>query len=384
MHRPLGGALDELYPSFPNILALTLHGFLILLQTVFLVSLPALVLVPVWSAALYMTAVLGVNWAVCRVLNGKETVVQSSVELGREGEGHESEEWIYLNGVSIGHHWLHSNANRLAFTFRRPVTAVHNRTWGIIFDLLQCIIERNFCYATSDIRRSYAVVKKALLHTEKNKVVLILHSQGGIEGGLILDWLLSELPFDTLHKLEIYTFGSASNHFNNPLRDSTKTATTGVTRNPNAVRHIEHYAAAGEFVARWGVLTFARMENRYMGRVFIRPGTGHLLNQHYLNCIFPLGPDQHVAENSPFMNMEAVFTSDGEQEGTRKGYWETLRNGGERTNGAVVEDRRDGVERVGSWGVQTPVVPSKEKEGKPKVKDFSRLWRYRNGRSPKD
>ena len=69
---------------------------------------------------------------------------------------------------------------------------VHNRTNGIIFDLFQCIIERNFCYATEDTRNSYVLIKEALLDDKYKKVVLILHSQGGIEGALILDWLLDE------------------------------------------------------------------------------------------------------------------------------------------------------------------------------------------------
>lgn len=72
------------------------------------------------------------------------------------------------------------------------MTGVHNRTYGVIIDLIQCIVERNFCFATSDVRRSYAVIKESLLNEEKKKVVLILHSQGGIEGSLVLDWLLSE------------------------------------------------------------------------------------------------------------------------------------------------------------------------------------------------
>jgi len=34
---------------------------------------------------------------------------------------------------------------------------------------------------------------------EYNKVILILHSQGGIEGSLILDWLLTERQFTSTH-----------------------------------------------------------------------------------------------------------------------------------------------------------------------------------------
>jgi hypothetical protein len=44
------------------------------------------------------------------------------------------------------------------------------------------------------------------------KIVFILHSQGGIEGGLILDWLFAECPRYQLRRMEIYTFGCAANH----------------------------------------------------------------------------------------------------------------------------------------------------------------------------
>ena len=41
------------------------------------------------------------------------------------------------------------------------------------------------------------------------KVVFIMHSQGAIEGGMIIDQLLQEIPMDLLAKLEVYTFGVA-------------------------------------------------------------------------------------------------------------------------------------------------------------------------------
>ena len=87
---------------------------------------------------------------------------------------------------------MRGNLNRLALTFRRPITGVHNFTYGVVFDLIQCIIERDFSYATMDVRNAYALIKERLINDNYTKVVLILHSQGGIEGGLVLDWLLSE------------------------------------------------------------------------------------------------------------------------------------------------------------------------------------------------
>lgn len=198
---------------------------------------------------------------------------------------------------------------------------IHNRTSGIIFDVVECLIQRNFGYATGDVREAYKVVKDKLYNPQYSKVVFILHSQGGIEGGLVLDWLLQEMPQDLLAKLEVYTFGNAANHFNNPhlhvkaqesqrehcaaalamrhhgesampMRDSpveykvsaspvarrgdlsmtshhddddhknTAAATTHPahpipTTADRVIAHVEHYAHTTDFVALWGVLHFA-------------------------------------------------------------------------------------------------------------------------------
>ena len=121
---------------------------------------------------------------------------------------------------------MQSNLNRLALTFGRPVLGVHNRTSGVIFDVVECLIQRNFGYATGDVRICFRIIRDVLYDPSKSKVVFVLHSQGGIEGGLVLDWLLQELPQDLLSKLEVYTFGNAANHFNNPHRHASSQTLT--------------------------------------------------------------------------------------------------------------------------------------------------------------
>jgi hypothetical protein len=185
-----------------------------------------------------------------------------------------------------------------------------------------------------------------LLDSKHTKVVLIVHSQGGIEGGLIVDWLLDELPQGLLRKLEIYTFGNAANHFNNPYRafpDAQKDEATTQNRQPsaeydNTILHIEHYANSKDFVSLWGVLNFTSIANRYNGQVLIRPGTGHMFNQHYLDTMFTLGPDRKVLDSNPFMNMEI----------------DTPNSAAEGSTGPIKRAR---------------------------VADLSRLWLYRNGGS---
>lgn len=330
---------------------------------------------------------------------------------------------------------MKNNLNRLALTFGRPILGVHNRTNGIIFDVIECLIQRNCSYATDDVRLCYRIVKEALYDPEKTKVVFILHSQGGIEGGLVLDWLLQEMPQDLLSKLEVYTFGNAANHFNNPhrriesqrltSRSPVEAITTLMTetsfttpnsspvdsRNPGpltltsqsshtstrtlsaakdrAIGHIEHYAHNTDFVAIWGVLHFStnRMGSpqlpRFLGRLFNRSTRrgGHQMNQHYMDGMFPLKKDPETGEfigaddDNPFME-------------------EIIKFG---TEGAAMDNAREafdityaGTDGFGSGVVSTPVEvhnaggSRRERKKDIRVKDVSRLWLYRNGQSPAD
>lgn len=287
--------------------------------------------------------------------------------------------WIFRR------YWLQANLNRLARIFGRPVTGIHNKTNGLIFDLFQCMIERNFNYSTQDIRDAYKLVKEALMDDKRKKVVLILHSQGGIQGSLMIDWLLAELPDDILRKLEVYTFGNAANHFNNPHKttsDLKESQSSGSSRrSEKAIRYIEHYANDEDMVARWGVLHFTHIPNRFMGRLFQRKGSGHLLNQHYLNYMFPLGPDNRALDKNDFMETEIDLDHD-ELDDDREGLEDSLCDLLSGSESDSSGDERAIVDDVNSPVV--PVVPNRHMPKHPKVKDFSRLWQYRNGREPKD
>ncbi|PMD42031.1 hypothetical protein L207DRAFT_485465 [Hyaloscypha variabilis F] len=329
--RPqFSGPLCELYPSASNLWSMFLHLILFLLQLPFVLSIPIWIFFPLWSILGGVAVFWLVNSAIWYLLNGKEIRFPSNPKFAEKKPKHEHEQWIFLNGVAVGCHWLQSNVDRLALTFGRPVIGVHNKTNGIIFDVLQCLIQRNFNYATQDIRDCYSIVKSTLYDPNLTKVVFILHSQGGIEGGMIIDWLLQEVPQDLLAKLEVYTFGNAANHFNNPhlhllsqhaalshpLTPSTTSTSTSIhyhtplpslpTTNPRTssststsgktIHHIEHYAHTSDFVSRWGVLHFtcnfslSPTAPRFMGRVFERVGEGHQFNMHYLDSMFPLEP----------------------------------------------------------------------------------------------
>lgn len=221
-------------------------------------------------------------------------------------------------------------------------------------------------------------------------MVLILHSQGAIEGGLVLDWLYATVSADQLSKLEIYTFGNAANHWNAPSLTvtSNECSSTGDVDNSKidtaqeegeqprnsglerdntvrTVRHIEHYANLHDYVSRGGILHFRPDpaptagvvttdqvdSNRFVGRLFKRNASGHLMNQHYLDNFFRLDSTDpatgKVVENNDYMDSRVdmdVFD-----------HWDTVQV-------PVDEDGANGT----------------------RIKDLSRLWTYRNGGSPDD
>lgn len=263
-----------------------------------------------------------------------------------------------------------------------------------------------------------------------NKVVLILHSQGGIQGGLIVDWLLEQLSQEQLSKLEIYTFGCAANHFNNP-RVSAKPSARHPTA--SAISYIEHYANERDFVSRWGILhsinpllavagskamrtealaaaggevgvEAGKARGGFQGRVFEVPESGHLLGQHYLDRLFPLdrkGREVEFVEGG-MQDMHVHFEADESGvEGDPEHPEKFVRVSDARypfasfdlpgTNGEMSlhpPSTPIATSSNGELAVETAL--HKEVSTKPretnglKVKDLSRLYMYVNGGSPPD
>ncbi|CAN8104885.1 unnamed protein product [Discula destructiva] len=214
------GPLSELSLTRGNIFCVFIHTILVIIQLAFILLLPPLaLLLPLWTTILGIIAFMLVVRALCALLNGEDIIFHSDPQYAKPAQPRFAhEQWVFLNGVAVGSHWMKSNLNRLALTFGRPIVGIHNRTSGILFDVVECLIQRNFTYATNDVRVCYRIMKEKLYDPRYSKVVFIVHSQGGIEGGLVLDWLLQELPQNLLAKLEVYSFGNAANHFNNPYR----------------------------------------------------------------------------------------------------------------------------------------------------------------------
>lgn len=158
------------------------------------------------------------------------------------------------------------------------------------------------------------------------------------------------------------------------------------SRNPSAlsgsaIGHIEHYCHSTDFVALWGVLHFKAESAAdpkapiFAGRAFSRTAArgheGHLLCQHYLNAMFPLQRDAATgqlvgcAETNAFMEGEVTVGADG----------------GDGPGGVDREVDGEQQQQTGSRGAG---LMGRDGAGTMtrKVKELSRLWQYRNGRSP--
>jgi hypothetical protein len=181
---------DELYPAWVNSKSVILHVIMGIGQLIFLLTLPLFFFAPfiwmIWGVFFW-----GFHSICYRLMNGTTIRLEPSKHIVPVGN-HDDEYWIFLNGVAVGKDWAQSNIDRLSVTFGRRVHGVLNPTDGVIFDLIECLVQRNLSYATNDIRSAYVSIKDALYSEKIKKVVFVMHSQGCIEGGLIVDWLLDE------------------------------------------------------------------------------------------------------------------------------------------------------------------------------------------------
>ena len=320
---------DEFYLHDKNAFGLVVLSFVSILELVLIiVAIPAFVVLP--GVAIFLTLVLGVGLIhlLCWPIQGPQKAqsqTPSDPDIVAKHQRCSSERWFFLNGCCVTDHALKQNLNLLSDTFGRPVLGIHNRTYGIVGDLVECLIQRALGFYSQETRVAYEYVKSYCADPAVTKVVLIAHSQGGIMAAEILDQLFADLPSDSIAKLEVYTFGNAASHFNNPLRTlkssrsnddnpatvspaspksliSPMTPLGGTPASPKlpssfpylperVIRHMEHYCNSEDMVTRWGVLYSAKsiLNNRFCGHIFIDEGaTGHMLNQHYLAKMFPM------------------------------------------------------------------------------------------------
>ncbi|KAK6907925.1 hypothetical protein I203_101926 [Kwoniella mangroviensis CBS 8507] len=203
------------------------------------------------------------------------------------GDDKENKEvWLLVNGIGTSRSGLKLILDTLYTQFGRKVIGVHNRTFGVWFDLVECMLQRDLFWNTTDTREGYNIISRHVADPDKEKIVLMAHSQGGIIMSSWADQLLSDFSHEQLKKVEIYTFASAANHFSIPE-----------TGSGPAFSCVEHFVNEWDYVSDIGLLSFAppplglpvnsptvpRLSGRFAGRIFKRLATtGHLLITHYL------------------------------------------------------------------------------------------------------
>jgi hypothetical protein len=168
--------------------------------------------------------------------------------------------------------------------------------------------------------------------------------------------------------------------------------------------HILNANQPGDFVAQFGVLNFTQVSNRFMGRVFKSPKSGHLLNMHYLHEMFPLeqvpadpkskdkaNPTFRANAYSEFMEMDV--STDPKSPDERESFLSSIFGSGTENevdqawigdvNSPISPLTLNSARPVDSPGGIDAVLDGRPKASGPwKVKHFSRLWMYRNGESP--
>ncbi|KAF2235458.1 hypothetical protein EV356DRAFT_500335 [Viridothelium virens] len=198
----------------------------------------AVLLLPGWAFILFYLFTIGVITMLAAPGWGSRIVQSHNVRVPSNKFPHER--WIFMNGVAQNNLDLQFTVDNLAATFQRPFLGIHNRSLGFVWDIGECLIQRCFGYSSEDVRICYDELKIPLLDPSITKVIVIAHSQGGIILSLTIDRMFAELPPAAMSKLEIYTFGSAAAHFNNPLRGSSRVDRSLRLRNSLETPHHRH------------------------------------------------------------------------------------------------------------------------------------------------
>ncbi|CAN8098172.1 unnamed protein product [Discula destructiva] len=237
--------------------------------------------------------VVGMSWCLNgRGLQGQVLRSSSPTADGWTiGQEIDDEQWFYVEGMGMSSRTLTDKTlPALARLFSRTVVAVHEPTYGLLFDFLLLLLKRclNTIFPHSIASRAlYSQIRTALLDNKSNRTVILAHNVGAITVSQILRQLYSEIPTEKMTKLEIYTFGAAAVEFVMPLGGrlgDTKTNNKQQDHVPKPVSdrhgpHIEHFAFTNDPFARMGVLrsVYEDLAGRFCGSIFMLhcPGAVH-------------------------------------------------------------------------------------------------------------
>jgi hypothetical protein len=98
------------------------------------------------------------------------------------------EAWFFINGIMTNDSVAQLNAAFISYLFRRPLTLIQNSTNSFFVDMAQCAIGKEWDLTTEPAAKAFPPIYDAL-KSEKEKVVVVAHSQGTIIMATVLDML---------------------------------------------------------------------------------------------------------------------------------------------------------------------------------------------------
>ena len=173
--------------------------------------------------------------------------------------------WFFVNGMIAPESAVLSHVCYLNELFGCNMNHIYNPSNGLFCDLWQIYKTRILNKNDPDISNTVAKLISALMSGKK--CIVIAHSQGGLIMSRVMDKLLKDEYAAVLCKnLEVYTFGSAMDHFVKPHTEMIS----------------EHFINENDFVARVGVSSY---KSKINGSIFTRKNAvGHLLDRNYLGA----------------------------------------------------------------------------------------------------
>ncbi len=124
------------------------------------------------------------------------------------------EKWFFINGILTNDDVAQFNAAFIADLFHRPVTLIQNSTCGFMPDLAECALGKQWKRTTEAAKKAFPAIHAAL-KSEKEKVVIIAHSQGTIIASVVLQ-LLEAITQPALAHPEMVAF-AAPIHYAEPV-----------------------------------------------------------------------------------------------------------------------------------------------------------------------
>lgn len=190
-----------------------------------------------------------------------------------QGEAHNHEAWVYINGIITNRTLAQMNGDYLAALFGRRIQVIHNPTDAVLLDVIETMASRVWKAFSLADEFAYKTLLAQLQNPNIQRVVWIAHSQGTVIAANVVR-KLQETHLDLLWKLELYTMANCA---------------SGMEKKSDAqgrlVPYMEHFANTNDLVCKLGVLAQAaqkRGDVKIEGPVFVREAWGHLLNAHYL------------------------------------------------------------------------------------------------------